>query len=223
MSIKKAILATSVLASAMVATPAVAAVSANAGFVSEYRFRGVQFGEAGAYIGVDVEQSGFYAGAWTIDDSSDNEYDLYGGYGLELESGFSFGVGYTNYSYENATGEQQEINVFLGYDMFGLEVSVGEDVDAADDGDDIDYQFYAASVSGDVFGALIGFYEYDADGSDANDYFYVEFSASGEVGGFDVAAIGGFIQYDDADATGADFSGDTDPYVLIDISKTFDL
>ena len=51
-------------------TIAMADVSATAGFVTDYYFRGVNLGDAGAYGSIDYSAGGFYAGVWAIDDSA---------------------------------------------------------------------------------------------------------------------------------------------------------
>jgi len=211
----KTILAAAVLSASTVAQ---AEISANVGFVSEYYFRGVNLGDAGAYAGADFEHSGFYAGVWAIDDSDDGnsglETDFYLGYGTEF-SGVSVGLGYTRFEYTNSGDFEHEINFTLGYQGFGFEYTTGEDDDEGED--ETDYDFIALSWSGEVFGATYGSYEND-DTDDEYDYF--ELSASGEVAGLDASLTLG--QRTNIKNASGDVESD-DAYLFIDISKSFDL
>ena len=202
------LLAASVLAAtAGVSAPVLADLSANAGFVTDYYYRGANLGGAGLYAGADYETGGFYAGVWAIDDDNDDattdedgfEYDLYLGYGTEV-AGVSVTVGYTEYRYTYQSDYEAEVNVGLGLGAFSVDYADGE---ARSDDGDTDYEFYSLSWSGEVFGAVVGSTE---------DYDYVELSASGEVSGLDVTAT---IGSQDAD--------DTDGYLVLDVSKSFDL
>lgn len=214
---KKLLLATAIAASTVGFTSAASAgVSANAGFVSDYYYRGVNLGDAGMYGGVDYEEAGFYAGVWAIDDGTAGndglEYDLYAGYGLEVE-GVSLSVGYTLYKYTYTSDEESEVNLGIGFGGFAFDYAMGSDDQV---GGDYDYDFFSVSWSGDVFGAAVGSYDNDLD----EEYKYVEFSASGEVGGVDVTASIGTVF--DAEASGVPAT-DLDGYMVLDVSKSFDL
>ena len=131
------------LATASVAS---ADVSYNIGFASEYHYRGVFQKNSSASAGVDFEEGGFYIGTWTADVGDGLEVDVYTGYGIETEEGFSASIGFTGYYY---TGEfddtYEEINLNLGYGIFGLEYSVGEYDNFG--GPDQDYDFLAGTLS----------------------------------------------------------------------------
>jgi len=122
-----------------------AEVSYNIGFASEYYYRGILQKDSSASGGIDYENGGFYIGTWAADVGDGMEIDGYFGYGIETESGFSASLGFTGYYY---TGEfddtYEEINVNLGYGMFGIEYSVGE-WDGF--GDEQDYDFLAGTIS----------------------------------------------------------------------------
>ncbi len=141
------ILALALLASgAMVTTNAAHAdISYNIGYASEYHFRGILQKNSSASAGVDFEEGGFYVGTWAADVGDGLEVDLYGGYGIETEEGFSASIGFTGYYY---TGEfddtYEEINLNLGYQLFSLEYSVGEYDNFS--GPDLDYDFLAGTV-----------------------------------------------------------------------------
>ena len=75
--------------------------------------------------GIDFEQGGFYAGAWTADVGDGLEVDGYLGYGVEMGD-LSASVGFTGYYY---TGDfdntYEEINLNFGYGPISVEYSVG--------------------------------------------------------------------------------------------------
>ena len=206
------LLAASVLAAtAGVSAPVMADLSANAGFVSDYYYRGKTLGDAAMYAGADYESGGFYAGVWAIDDGNTGnnglEYDVYLGYGMDL-GGVSVSVGYTDYSYTANSDSETEYNLSVGLGAFSLDYADGEDNNTTEA--DYDYEFYSLSWGGEVFGAVVGSY----DGDNDEDYNYVELSASGEVSGLDVTATIGTKDEDGSDEDG---------YMILDISKSFDL
>ena len=124
---------------------AMAELSANVGMTSEYYYRGILQKDASASAGVDLEEGGFYAGAWAADVGDGLEVDGYLGYGIETESGFSAGAGFTGYYY---TGEfddtYEEVNLNLGFGPASLEYSVGT-WDGF--GEEADYDFLALTLS----------------------------------------------------------------------------
>ncbi|MEJ2415497.1 MAG: TorF family putative porin [Exilibacterium sp.] len=207
-------------------TPASADVSANVGLVSEYYFRGVNLGDAGVYAGADFEAAGFYAGTWWIDDGtggSDNgvaggdgmETDFYLGYNFDINETFSIGLGYNRYEYTYGSNFEHELDLSASFGPVSIEYASGE----ADDGDSetTDYDFLAVSWSGEIFGAKIGTFEND---DTDNAYDYLELSASGEVVGLDMTfSIG---KTTNVESAGSDVSSG-DGYMVLDISKSFDL
>ena len=249
----KKLLASSVIAATAmvgVSAPAMAGLSANAGLVSDYYYRGLNLGDAAMNAGVDYEQSGFYAGVWAIDDGASSydhdddenytgndgmEYDIYFGYGMDF-SGVSVGIGYTNYAYTYTADYEDEFTLSVGFKGFSLDYSFGEDHnDDSGEGSlikDYDYEFVTLSWSGEVFGVLVGQYEIDEETATERDglflisqtvqgeYQYWEVSASGEIAGVDVSATIGEVfaaEYGNEDVR------DTDGYMVISASKSFDL
>ncbi|MCA6126840.1 TorF family putative porin [Thalassolituus oleivorans] len=77
-------------------------VSASATVASMYLWRGLDLGNGAAAVSGDlsVSMSGAYAGVWTSsgDSAAGNEYDLYIGYGGEVED-FSYDLSVWTYSY----------------------------------------------------------------------------------------------------------------------------
>ena len=106
------------LASLGVAAPASAELSATGGLVSEYYFRGVGLGDAGAYGSLDYSVAGFTLGTWIIDDGSASndglETDFYAGYGMSHGDNFSWNVAYNRYEYTYTSDYEDEIAVSLG-------------------------------------------------------------------------------------------------------------
>jgi Bacterial protein of unknown function (Gcw_chp) len=219
----KKLLASSVIAATAfvgMAAPVIADTSANIGVVSEYYYRGSNLGDAGMYAGADYEASGFYAGVWAIDDGGAGndglEYDLYLGYGVDVD-GVSLSAGYTLYKYTYTSDSEGEFNLGVGFSGFSLDVAIGEDMNEEGLGaEDYDYEFYSLGWSGEVFGATVGRYENDVD----DEYNYVELSASAELSGFDFTASIG-TKFDE-ESGGADVNNN-DGYMVLDISKSFDL
>ena len=210
-----------VLAVAALSTSVVvqADLTANAGFVSDYYFRGANLGDGGAYGGIDYEMNGLYVGTWIIDDGSAGndglETDFYLGYGMDVSDSVSFSVGYTRYEYTYSSDFEHEMNLILGVGAFGFEYSFGKDEDLG--AAETDYDYTAVSWSGDVFGLTYG----DFDNSDTDTgYAFIELSASGEVAGLDATVTMG----NQIDAQTAGVPGKTgDGYIVIDLSKSFDL
>ncbi len=165
--------------SAAVSSNAMAEVSYNIGYASEYHFRGILQKVSSASAGVDFEESGFYAGAWTADVGDGLEVDGYFGYGIETDSGFSASLGFTGYYY---TGEfddtYQEINLNLGYSIVGLEYSFGK-YDGF--GTESDYDFLALTIAPE--NGLYATYGMFGDEADGN---YLELGYGTSVADFDV-------------------------------------
>jgi uncharacterized protein (TIGR02001 family) len=221
------------------ATPAsaVEGLSANVGFVSDYYFRGMNLGDAGAYAGIDYEIGGFYVGSWIIDDGGAGndglETDFYLGYGMDIAEDFSFYAGVTSYQYTSTSNHENEFNLGFGFPLgFALDIAVGEDVDSAGNADDVetDYTFMAASWGGEVFGATLGYYKNDGDKDDGvaeSEYKYFEVSAGGEVAGLDMAISYGRVfgaeETDLNTKVNTEYASDGTDYLVLDISKSFDL
>ncbi len=227
-------IAAATIAGFAVPAAAVEGLSANAGFVTDYYYRGANLGDAGAYAGVDYEVAGFYIGTWAIDDLTGGqdglEYDIYLGYGME-SGDFSWSVGLTDYQYTYTSDNEVELNLGLGFGGFALDVAVGEETDVAANGDDVDqdYVFVSLGWSGEVFGATIGHADYDESADEAMDeadWTYLELSAGGEVATMDVSVTLGRV-LDSSGAAGVAMSstgeGSGDYYMFLDVSKSFDL
>jgi uncharacterized protein (TIGR02001 family) len=178
--------------------------------VSQYHFRGIQQTDsASTSAGLDYEQGGFYVGTWAADVADGLEVDFYGGYGIELDSGLSLGVGATTYQY---TGDfdsaYNEVNLSAGFGMISLEYSIGTQKE--DTGLDIaegDYTFFGITLEHKGFSGTFGSWGDEFEG----EYFEVAYGT--EIGGFDVG-VGVII-------SGSDL--DDDEAMYLSLSKSFDL
>ena len=204
-------LTASLATSALYTTSASAAVeglSANAGVVSQYFFRGVaQTSTASASAGVDYENGNFSVGTWAADVDDGLEIDFYGSYGNELDSGFGYSVGFTTYQYTGDFDTQyNEINLGASYSFFSVAYSVG--TWEVEDGSDQDYDFLSLTAEYEGFYATYGTWGDEFDGD------YIELGYGTEVSGFDlgVAMI----------ANSKELNGDdSDQSLVLSIGKSF--
>ena len=194
--------------SALVTTQASAEVSYNVGFVSEYYYRGIFQKSSSASAGIDFEQNGLYLGAWSADVGDGLEVDLYGGYGIETDAGFSASLGFTGYYYTGDFDDTyQEVNLGLGYGMFSLGYSSGQwDGFGAEE----DYDFLEIGFATDSgFYGTYGNFGKDFDG----DYF--EFGYGTSISEFDVG-----VSYILTDELGDQEGGEAEA-IVFSIGKGF--
>lgn len=232
----KALVVSIAASSALVSLPAAAEASLTVGAVSDYYFRGAHLGDAGAYASVDYQYAGFSAGVWAIDDGGANaddddiaggdglEVDIYLAYGGEIE-GFTYGVGYTRYEYTYSGDFEHEYAVNIGFAGFGLAyvdgVAEAEILRGPDE--EQDYDVISLSWSGDVVAVTVADVSTDdVDNTREGDssYRYAEVSASKELSGFAFTATAGTVFDGEVDGVSSE-SGDG--YILLDVSKSFDL
>jgi uncharacterized protein (TIGR02001 family) len=207
-----------VLASGVVvSSTASAEVSYNIGWASEYYYRGALQKNSSASAGIDYEEGGFSVGAWSADVGDGLEYDLYGAYGIELESGFTASVGFTGYYY---TGEfddtYEEVNFNFGYGFASVEYSVGE---YSNFGPSLDYDYFALTLD---FGS--GFYgKYGSFGDElAGDH--LEFGYGTAVADFDVG-VAAIFSSDDFGGVNGEFTSSGKPdrseAIVFTLGKSF--
>ena len=148
-------------------------VSASAAVASMYLWRGQDLGNGDAAVSGDITLSsgGAYAGMWTSsgDSAAGNEYDLYVGYGGEME-GFSYDVSVLTYVYPSAgnfeedadasgnTFDLSELIVSAGYE--GASFSYYYPVSSNPD----DYSYLTLGYGMDAYSATIGMAMDDVDG-----------------------------------------------------------
>ena len=209
---KRAAIAATILTATLTSQSAMAAWSANVGLVSDYHFRGIQQTEsASASAGIDyAADSGFYVGAWTAEVEDGLEVDLYGGYGLELESGITLDANFVSYQY---TGDfdsaYNEIGVGAGYGLFSVGYVIGkwDGVVGNEAATENDYSLVTVGVEKNGWSATIGSWGKDSDGE------YGEIGYGTEVGGFDVG-VGLVISGGDLDDSES---------LYLSLSKSFEL
>jgi uncharacterized protein (TIGR02001 family) len=134
-----------VLSAAAAAVPAtsMAEVTANAGYVSDYIFRGIFQEDSSAYAGIDYSGGAFYLGAWGADVGTGLETDLY--FGFAGGENFTYKVGYTGYFYtDDFDDTYQEINLGVGFGIFAADLAIGE-WDGF--GTSQDYEFLSVTLS----------------------------------------------------------------------------
>ena len=116
-----------VLATPLVGAAQEAEISANAGFVSQYYYRGALQEKSSASVGLDVAVNDFSVGTWAADVGDGAEVDLYASYGVALTDEVSVSLGGTGYFY---TGEFDdtylEVNLGVGFRGISIEYSVGQ-------------------------------------------------------------------------------------------------
>ena len=192
-----------------------AEITANAGWVSQYFYRGILQKTSSASAGLDLGYGPLSVGTWVADVGDGAEIDFYGSVGGELE-GLSLSAGGTAYLYTGQFDDTYlEANLGAGYGPLSLEVSFGqyENVDA----DPLDYGFVGVTAEHEGFYGTYGAFWNDFEGS------------YGEVGyGFSAAeldfSIAGILS--DSDLSGLE-DGDGRPTpgltLVFGISKTFGL
>lgn len=136
----RGLLAASVLAAGLAATPAFAdeadapsdlTVTGNVALVTDYRFRGISLsgGDVAVQGSINVNHSsGFYVGAWasSLEDTATyghTEVDVYGGWTGGIGSGLTADVGLLYYVYPN--GKVGDANVFEPYASLTAAVGPG--------------------------------------------------------------------------------------------------
>ena len=181
--------------------------SANAGFASEYHYRGIFQKSNSASAGLDYEANGFYAGTWAADVGDGMEVDGYFGYGADLGEGCRR-RGFTGYYYTGDFDDTyQEINLGAGFGDLTLDVAVGEYDNF--DGPTLDYTFYSLTYEKNGFYGKYGGFEQDAEGE------YFEFGYGTTVAEIDLGVS--LIFAND------DLVGDEEESIVFTIGKAFDL
>lgn len=144
-------------------------VSASAAVASMYLWRGQDLGNGAAAVSGDITLSsgGAYAGMWTSsgDTAAGNEYDLYVGYGGEVED-FSYDLSVWTYVYpgddeangEGNTFDLSEVIASVGY--MGASFSYYYPVSSNPD----DYSYLTLGYGMDAYSATIGMAMDDVDG-----------------------------------------------------------
>ena len=206
------------------ATAAQAEVSATLTAASMYLWRGQNLTPDGPQFAGSLDYSnasGFYAGAWTSNETGGHETDLYLGFGGSLGD-FGYDISYWKYLYpEDCSGTP--INCSLG-DNDTSEVVVSGSygpISAAayinvESGQDSNV-YYTISGEMDKFSLTLGFWDLENPG---NEYKHLTFgyAFSDEIS-FAVSVADNDSGYTVANGTGVE----EDPLFMASYSKTFDL
>jgi uncharacterized protein (TIGR02001 family) len=238
---KKALLTTAMLSTAAFPAVSMAELTANAGWVSDYIFRGVFQEDSSPYGGIDWStESGIYAGVWGADVEIGLEYDIYFGYSGSFGDSFGFTVGFTGYYYTEDgeptslepgfDDEYEELNLGLSFGIFSLEYADGE---WGGFGTPADYTFTSVIIAPEVG----PYYSYNSYGGDSDgDYIEVGYGFSGMDVDFSIALlynldageVGSAIALDEGDAVFYDVASDSfvsyvDTAITFGVSKSFTL
>ena len=211
-------IAMATLALALLAPPGAdaqqAEVSANAGFVSQYFYRGILQKTSSASAGLDVAFGALSVGTWLADVGDGTEIDFFGSVGGDVGGGVNLSAGGTAYLY---TGEFDdtylEANLGAGYGPLSVEFSIGQYENFG--GPTLDYWFAGVTAEHEGFYGTVAEFGNDFTGN------------YGEVGyGFSAAeldwSIAGILN--DSDLSGlADGDGDPTPglTLIFGVTKTF--
>ena len=138
-----------------------AEVTANAGWVSQYFYRGIFQKTSSASAGLDVGVGALSFGTWLADVGDGTEIDFFGSVGVDVGEG-SLSVGGTAYLYTGEFDETYlEVNLGAGYGPLSVEFSIGQ-YDSPPEGgaigDKQDYWFLGVTAEHEGFyGTVAGF------------------------------------------------------------------
>ena len=190
-----------------------AEISANAGWTSQYYYRGIPQKESSASAGLDIAVSGLYVGTWGADVGRGAEIDLFAGYGVEIED-LSLSVGGTGYFY---TGEFDntylEANFGAGVGPLSVEFSIGQWKAT----DPENYWFLAATLEQDGLYATVGSFGDEFDGE------YLEAGYGFSAADLDFSISGIFTDSDLSFELDGDDSPEAELTFVFGVSKTFGL
>ena len=143
-------------------------VAASVAVSNMYLWRGNNLGNSTPAISGDINASagGFYGGIWgsSGDAESGNEFDVYAGFGGEVE-GFMYDLMFVTYVYpsnqvqDDTIGDLSEIILTLGYGP--VHFSYYDNISGA-----TGYEYYTLSGSIDAFSATLGYSDSEATGTD---------------------------------------------------------
>ena len=140
-----------------------AEVSANAGWVSQYFYRGILQKTSSASAGLDVGIGALGLGTWAADVGDGAEVDFYGSVGVDVGEG-SLSVGGTAYLYTGQFDDTYlEANLGAGYGPLSVEFSIGQYENF--DGPTQEYWFAAVTAEHEGFFATVGGFGDDFSGN----------------------------------------------------------
>lgn len=199
------VIAAVLTSAALTSKVAMAELSANAAFTSNYIWRGVTqtADQAAGQGGIDWgNDSGIYAGTWVSNIAGGYEMDVYAGFAGEA-GGVGYDLGVITYQYPVDTS-LNFTEIYASGSITGFSAGVAFTVDKAGDGKNTDdiyihagYDFSAYNLDYSVY---IGSYAIDADQTGDSDYMH--FGASLSKDGFTFA-----VDKNDVEATNPTFGG----------------
>lgn len=196
-------------------TTEAADLSANVGWNSEYIFRGVPQSDSSSFVGVDVEQAGFYVGTWAADVGEGLEVDVYGGYGGDWAD-FSYALGVTAYLYtDDFDDDYYELNLHGGYGYVSADIAIGRYDNFG--GPTLDYQYYTVSVEHREFYASISSWGDDYDG----EVFEIGYSNTLVINGAELFDYGIAVINSNDVGVSSSLEKDDDTSLVLSLSKAF--
>lgn len=219
------------------AVNAQAEVTANAGWLSQYYYRGLLQKTSSASAGLDVAASNFSAGTWAADVGDGAEIDLYASAGMDLTDVVSVSVGGTGYFYTGQFDDTYlEANLGVGLGPISIEWSFGE-YSNFDSDNKLKYSFLGITAEQNGLFATIGSSAFHPEFGDAiSDVFGISGDGADntanaylEAGyGFSAADLDFVISgiYNDADLSGqvdGDGAATQELTFVFGVSKTFSL
>jgi len=181
--------------------------SANAGFASEYYYRGIFQETSSPSGGLDFESGGFYAGTWAADVGEGLEVDGYFGYATDIGD-VSLSVGFTGYYYTSDFDDTyQEINLGAAFSLFSFDVALGKYDNF--DGPTQDYVYYSVTAEKNGFYGKLGGFSRDFGGE------YVEAGYGTTLADIDVGLSLVF--------SNSDLVGQSDEAIIFTLGKSFGL
>ena len=197
-------------------------VSANAGWLSQYYYRGILQKTSSASAGLDVGIGPVYLGTWAADVGSGAEVDLFAGVGVTLGS-VALSAGGTGYFYTGTFDDNYyEGNLSAGIGPVTLEAAIGTyDTEP----ESLDYLFLSGTVEQNGLFATVGSFVGDAGPDEfyANEGMYAEAGYGFTAGEMDFT-ISGILN-------NAELSGEEDDdgepagelTFVFGVSKTFEI
>ncbi len=138
-------------------------VSANAGWVSQYFYRGILQKTSSASAGLNLGAGALSLGTWLADVGDGTEVDLFGSVGGEV-GGLSLSAGGTAYLYTGQFDDTyKEVNLGAGYGPLSVAVAVGR-YDNFGAGTE-DYVFTSVTAAQSGFYGTVGMFGKDFSGN----------------------------------------------------------
>lgn len=123
-------------------------VTANAGWLSQYYYRGILQNTSSASAGLTVTGGGLTAGTWAADVGDGSEVDLFGSYGRSV-GGLSLSAGGTGYFYTGQFDHTYlEGNLGAGFGPVSAALAIGQYDDSHYD-DAVGYLFMSVTATSD--------------------------------------------------------------------------